>query len=355
MRMKWRVLAGGAALLGAFAILGPLQHLGIVPETAIGAASKAMAKAALHAIPVHGTLTYTRPAPDGADEVVWRFGRPPDIEARARIRANVETALYSQRRLLDQAFASLRRGEPGRIDLYLLAVAGDGSQEVFRREVDYVGRQFAELFGAAGRTVALVNSRSTAATAPKATVTSIREALIAIAARMQVEEDILFLFLTSHGSKDHELKLHESGMELPGVRAPTLARLLEESGIRWKVVVVSACYGGGFIEPLQDGRSLIIAAARKDRRSFGCRDDNDFTYFGRAYFKESLPMAASFEDAFRNAEILVREWELDPVKNVARSGINVRARTEENRSYPQISISPAMQQHLGRWIAGSRP
>lgn len=304
-----------------------------------------------------GTLTYAKPKPDGRrkDTGVWRYGSLPDDSQRARTRADVETALYSQRELLDRALAALKAREAGRINLYLLAVAGDGSQEVFRREVEYVEKEFAERFGTAGRTVALVNSRNTVATAPLATVTSIGRALKAIAARMDVNEDILFLFMTSHGSHDHEFYLNENGMQLRGLRAPLLAQLLKESGIRWKVVVVSACYSGGFIDPLQDGRTLVITAARKDRTSFGCADENDFTYFGRAYFKESLPKAASFQEAFHKAEALVREWELKDTSQPAQAGGKAAKPGDENQSFPQISSTGAIDAHLKRWWARFAP
>ena len=299
-----------------------------------------------------GTLTYAKARPDGRtqDSGVWRYGSLPNEDERAKTRANVEAALYSQRQLLDKALASLKAREAGRINLYLLAVAGDGSQEVFRREVDFVQREFAERFGTAGHTVALVNSRNTVASAPMATVSSIREALKAIGARMNRDEDILFLFLTSHGSRDHEFSLYQKGMDLEGLRAPMLGTLLKESGIRWKVVVVSACYSGGFIEPLQDGRTLVIAAARKDRRSFGCADENDFTYFGRAFFKESLPKALSFEDAFRKAELLVSEWEQKDARD-AQSAETAAKASDENQSFPQISSTSAIDAHLKRWWA----
>lgn len=44
--MKWKL--GVAAALGAFALAGPLQHFGVLPQTAIGDASKATIKAALN-------------------------------------------------------------------------------------------------------------------------------------------------------------------------------------------------------------------------------------------------------------------------------------------------------------------
>jgi hypothetical protein len=297
-----------------------------------------------------GTLTYARPRADGRTKVsgIWHHGWLQNDPEEARTLANVETALYAQRRLLDKALASLEPRDPGRINLYLLAVAGDGSQEVFHREVEFVQRQFAERFGTAGRTVTLVNSRNTVGSLPMATTTSIGESLKAIAARMDVNEDILFLFMTSHGSREHGFYLNENGMNLPNLSPAALAKQLKDSGIRWKVVLVSACYSGTFIDPLQDGRTLVIAAARKDRTSFGCADENDFTYFGRAYFKESLPKAGSFQDAFQKAAGLVQEWELKDAANPQGAG---KADKEDNRSYPQISSSPEIDARLKRWWA----
>ena len=48
--MKTKLLAVSAAL-GAFVVSGPLQHIGVLPRTAVGDASKALIKAVLN----HGT------------------------------------------------------------------------------------------------------------------------------------------------------------------------------------------------------------------------------------------------------------------------------------------------------------
>ena len=288
-----------------------------------------------------GTLTYAKPRPDGTTKQtgVWRYGTLPDEGARKQVNANIELALYGQKDLLDKALASLKPRDPGKINLYFLGVAGDGSQEVFRREVEFVQGDFARRFKTEGRSVALINSRSTAASAPMATMTSIRQALNAIASRMDREQDILFLFMTSHGSQTHELSLNQDGIALPDLPATELAAMLRESRIKWKVVVVSACYAGGFIKPLHDEGTLVITAARHDRRSFGCADENDFTYFGRAFFKEALPKSRSFQEAFKKAEALVGDWERKdhPV--------------DENRSLPQFSSATAIDAHLRRWWA----
>jgi hypothetical protein len=276
---------------------------------------------------------------DGTQESgVWQYGAlPGKCDERRKYLAETESALYAQQGLLDRALGALEPGRPGRTDLYLLAVAGDGSQEVFRREVDFVQKAFAGRFGTAGRTVALINSRNTLASAPMATVTSIGAALKAIGAKMNREEDILFLFLTSHGSRDHELTLDQVGMSLRGLRAQALGAMLKDSGIKWKVAVVSACYSGGFIDPLKDDTTMVITAARRDRASFGCADENDFTYFGRAFFKEALPGAGSFGQAFAKASALVDQWE--------------RNDKADAHSLPQIHAPAPVEGHLARWWA----
>ena len=296
-----------------------------------------------------GTLKYAKPRADGRtqDAGLFRHGVLAGDRDQRRIMAGVESALYTQRALLDRALASIAPRRSGVINLYLLAVAGDGSQEVFRREVEFVRAQFDRRFGTAGRSLTLVNSRS-AADVPMATVTSIRESLKRIASRMDRDQDILFLFLTSHGSRTHELTLNQNGMDLPGLEARRLGELLRESGIRWKVIVVSACYSGGFIDHLKDQSTLVITAARRDRTSFGCADENDFTYFGRAFFKEALPQSASFEQAFRKARSLVDEWEVKDRKASAGTARESGGK-ELGSSMPQIHEPEPIKAQLRRW------
>lgn len=289
-----------------------------------------------------GTLTYAEPRDDGAMKVggTWQYGERADPEAKRRARAQLEEAVYAQAELLDQALAGLTPGDPGRIELYLLTLAGDAEQAVFRRESEFVTEQFARRFGTKMRSVALVNSRNTLTDAPMATATSLKRSLEAIGERMNAEQDILFLYLTSHGSQDHELSLRPRGIEVNDLPAAELASMLEDSGIQWKVVVVSACYAGGFIEPLQDEHTLILTAARADRQSFGCADENDFTYFGRAFFERALPDAETFEEAFRSARGIIAEWE-----------------SEEDRtpSLPQMQSAEPIRKQLARWRASMEP
>ena len=68
--------------------------------------------------------------------------------------------------------------------------------------------------------------------------------------------------------------------------------MLDDAGIRNRVIVVSSCYSGTFVDALRDDDTLVMTASAKDRNSFGCSNEADFTYFGKAYFDEALRVDA---------------------------------------------------------------
>jgi hypothetical protein len=136
---------------------------------------------------------------------------------------------------------------------------------------------------------------------PLASASNLARMLRHLGRRMDTREDVLFLYLTSHGSSRHELSVEFWPLPLNDVTPETLRRALDESGIRWRVIVISACYSGGFIEKLRDDHTLIFTSARANRVSFGCEAGNDFTYFGEAMFGEALRDTVSFIEAFAGA------------------------------------------------------
>ena len=177
-----------------------------------------------------GTLRYAKARADGSVDAngPWRYGERVDTDKARQTQLNVERSLFVQRPLLDDALAALTPSDPARINMYFLAIAGDGSQEVFRREVQFVRDEFDRRLGTQGRSIALINSRTAVESAPMATITSIGESLKTIASRMDREKDILFLFLTSHGSKDHQFVLGQNGMDLRNLPAKELGALIKE-------------------------------------------------------------------------------------------------------------------------------
>lgn len=241
-------------------------------------------------------------------ELWQRYAEPQDPSAAAPTIAD-EHVFHRQQRLLDEALASLAPERPGVEDLYFIGVAPYSAEDVFERELRSVRALFDARFGTAGRSIALVNSPGTLREAPIATATNLRAALARVGRIMNPEEDVLFLFITTHGDERHELAFDLPPLHLAQLSPTALARMLDDSGIRWRVLVVSACYSGGFIEPLRDANTVVITAADSRSTSFGCAQGNDFTYFGRAFFAEGLARTFSFAEAFDAARRAVTERE----------------------------------------------
>lgn len=271
------------------------------------------------------------------DRTLWQAAPDPE-EARRFTRqtpANEET-FYLQPTVLQRAIADLEPGRRGRADLYFVGFAGHAYQDVFMKEVNAVAKLMAERFGAGGRIVKLINNRATLTQAPIASVSSLRSALATAATRMNPDEDILFLFMTSHGSRDHRFGLDFWPMQFAELTPEVLKRLLDGAGIRWRVVVVSACYSGGFLTPLADDHTIVISAAGPDRNSFGCNNEADWTYFGQAFFDHALRDSTSLTGAFERAkrEIAARE-----------------AREGHEPSFPQIHAGPQMAAKWARYVS----
>jgi len=126
---------------------------------------------------------------------------------------------------------------------------------------------------------------------------------------MDVEDDLLVLYLTSHGTPQHQLSVEMPPMRLAQLTPDTLASMLSASAVKWKIIIISACYAGGYIEALRDPHTLIITAAAADRASFGCENGQDFTWFGKAYFADALAQGLGFVEAFERASRLVSDLE----------------------------------------------
>ncbi|MNN12566.1 Peptidase C13 family protein [compost metagenome] len=193
------------------------------------------------------------------------------------------------------------------IELYSLTLGGDGKQSVFLREADYVSKMLASRFGAKGQ-LSLVNHRDHLADRPMATRENLARAAQALAERSG-PEDLIFIYLTSHGTHEHELVLDQPRLQLSDLQAGELAAVLSPLKNRDKVIVISACYSGGFIAPLKDDRTLIMTASRADRVSFGCSEEADFTYFGDALFAQALTQTDDLQQAFSLARTYVAQRE----------------------------------------------
>ncbi|WP_423812951.1 C13 family peptidase [Psychrobacter sp. 219-2-C] len=220
-----------------------------------------------------------------------------------------EAALYEQPRLLQQALDRIDPSIPGKSDWYFMGVAGFSDQNVFRSEINKVRELFDVRFGTSGHSLALINNNYTWLDEPIATKTSILRGLKTIGQQMNADEDVLFLTLSSHGD-ENVIQLANPPLAMDNLDATWLREVLDASGIRWRVIVVSACYSGSFIDELASPTTVIITASAADKMSFGCTNSAEMTYFGQAFFAESLRENTSFSDAFKDAAYRVQEREL---------------------------------------------
>jgi len=252
----------------------------------------------------HGTLVLT----DGTVQSgTWANGqRVRDADGKL-LPDSLELGLLAQGRLLDDALANVPASTSA-IELYTLTLGGDGKQSVFLRESDYVSNMLNSRFGAFGQ-IRLVNHRDHLVDRPMATRENLRRAALTLAERSG-PEDLIFIYLTSHGTSEHELVLDQPRMELSDLPADELAAVLAPLKNRDKIVVISSCYSGGFIPALKDERTLIMTASRADRVSFGCSEEANFTYFGDALFAQALNQTDDLEQAFKLAKATVAEREL---------------------------------------------
>lgn len=239
-------------------------------------------------------------------DALWVASEDEDLQKPSITR---EEIFHAQSALFEQRLENLKPQRPGVIDLYFVGFGGDAGLDVFMREVRAAQAVIERRFDAEGRTLALINNNAAAEHTPIASATHLAIALRRIGQIIDPDDDIVFLFLTSHGSKSHRLSVVFDPLELDELDAGRIKRALDEAGIKWRVIVISACYSGGFITPLRDEHALIITAADATHSSFGCESGADFTYFGRAYFGEQLEKTLSFTEAFDAAARTVAGWE----------------------------------------------
>ncbi len=220
-----------------------------------------------------------------------------------------ESVLAYQDALLARDVAQVAPQRPSKRDLYTISFAGYGAQAVFKREVDKVDTILADRVAGPRHGLRLISHADTIATTPLASARNLRIALGQLAKIMDPKQDVLFLFMTSHGNAGN-FSVRLQGMPFENLRPKQLRKLLDDAGIIHRVILLSACYSGSFIKALANDDTLIITAAREDRSSFGCADENEWTWFGNAYFNHALRETRSFIEAFGKAKVLIGEWEI---------------------------------------------
>ncbi len=335
----------------------PLLHLGLYDEAALGAAglwlgwwlplawqavagllliwrSGAAAAPARRAI---AAVAFVAPFALWFNDAPVRFWYPesPPQAAGEDDFVLTQELLERQPALLADRLGALARQRPGHVDLYGITFAPYADEKVFRQEGELVAGVLQQRFDAGGRVVQLANHRAAASERPWATPLNLQRAIAAAAARMDRDQDILFLHLTSHGARDGQLAASFFPLQVAPVTPTLLKGWLDAAGVRHRVISVSACYSGSWIAPLAGADTLVMTAADAEHTSYGCGRGAELTYFGRAMFDEQLRRTHSFEDAHREARGVIEQREREAGKS-------------DGYSNPQLSAGAGIRAQLAQ-------
>ena len=286
---------------------------------------------AIYAVALACSLTYYF----DASPAFWRQGQSANGEdTQEEPMRFTQQLVEAQAPLLVKKVAALAPQRPGVADMYTITFAPFEGEEVFRRESRMVSEVMAKRFDAQGRGLQLLNHREHLEDMPWATTSNLQRAIAGAAAKMDLKEDVMFIHLTSHGAMDAELAAQFWPLEVEPVTPPQLKKWLDEAGIKHRVLSISACFSGSWIEDLESDDTLVMTASDADHTSYGCGKKSALTFFGRAMYDEQLRSSTlSFEQAHAAARKVIEKREKEAGK-------------DDGYSNPQISMGSAIKPRL---------
>jgi len=215
----------------------------------------------------------------------------------------------AQHKRLGTAISALQPQRNGVIDAYVVSVGLD-SDPVFAREAGEAAKVLGRRYGAAGRTIFLTAGADDRGNGtPQGSPPNLATALAAVAAKMNLKEDVLILFATTHGDPNTGLAYRDGDKGVGMIAPMRLANLLDDLGFERRMILLSACYSGIFLPLLTNENSIIVTAAASNRTSFGCAPGNDWTFFGDALINNGLRKPQPFDKATEEAASLIGKWE----------------------------------------------
>ncbi len=237
----------------------------------------------------------------------------------------IEDALVDQHARIIAAVAALPP-RAGSTEMPVLAIGGEGYQAIFDREA----RRAAEVLTARGGGPALVLS-NTPEQVESGLLASRRTVALALAAlgERARPDDTLILYLASHGGEDASVSMEAPYIEFAPLAADDLAKALDAAGFKRRIIILSACFAGSWIDRLASPTTIVVAAAAADRTSFGCDDSRQLTVFGEALLGElaapGLSLATAFDRAKQRIAATEKAEEVEPSLPEARVGEAMQA------------------------------
>jgi hypothetical protein len=230
----------------------------------------------------------------------WWQARGGSVDSRYPNPAS-EPVLAAQQTLLDDALSDLDDETPGRTDVYFVGFLGDGHDDAYRQDMLAARRAMGDRFDMHDRAIALVTSPATQLDTPMATVSHLRETLKEVAAAINPDEDVVMLYLAGPSGSDGSLDVSLPPLELLPLSPATLRTLLDEAGIRWRIIIVSSCHSAAFVGALKNEMTLVLAAG-EDGPQGGCALRNGSTRLGATLFRDAFPRSESLQHAFEAAK-----------------------------------------------------
>ncbi|SHG88958.1 C13 family peptidase [Cognatishimia maritima] len=225
-------------------------------------------------------------------------------------RVPLEDLYYAQENLMATQLAKLQTRQSNAPHLFSIVAGGTAHQGVFRREVEKIPPILTSRFGENLTQLQLLNSNTEPFSYPLANKHNLRRVLSETAKAMNPEIDLALIYLSSHGSPDL-FSLSFWDAFTTDMSAQDFSEMLDASGIQNAIIVISACYAGSFIDDISNPDRVVITAADAKSTSFGCSDDSEWTWFGRAYFEEGIAETPDFLAAFEIAKDRVQAWEIE--------------------------------------------
>ena len=152
------------------------------------------------------------------------------------------------------------------------------------------------------------------------------EATLADIAQRAGPDDVVLVYVSAHGAPGL-LGREAGGREEAPVTVAEVRGWLAPLRDQTTVLVLSACFSGSFIPALAGEHRIVLAAARADRTSFGCRAGAEHTVFGAALLDALATPRESLRDVVSKVREAVTERERE---------LRVDAPSE-----PQLFVGPA--------------
>ena len=114
----------------------------------------------------------------------------------------VEPCCMTSLARIEAAAGRVQSGQRGTPAVFFVGFAGDGEHPIFKREAVFAQSVFADHFGSADRSIELINDVDDRDSFPLATVSGLSDTLKLLTQRMDLEQDVLVVMLTSHGSRE---------------------------------------------------------------------------------------------------------------------------------------------------------